>query len=283
MHKMGCLGPIDPSVANIFNPAHPSSPGQTAPISVEDVTAFFKLVKDEVGITHEDELVQSLIALTEKIHPLALGNVQRHHNQSRMMARKLLRLHMSESQGHEIEQLIDTLKSNLFFHAHPINRVEAKADLKLKVVDPPPEVEALMWKLYLEYENDLKLNEPFNPVREMRLKLGDPPGQAPLTTARILQQIQELAKQGVGVGAIPEEALVKLAVAMIPFVEGSGGVSAGKKVNLDAIPGVYVESVWRADVFKTDLALERTSVNTPGGPQEAIKQEALWQRWEREE
>src|ERR1019366_2325020 len=57
MHKMGCLGPIDPSVANIFNPPHPSSPGQLAPISVEDVTAFFKFVKDEVGITHEDELV----------------------------------------------------------------------------------------------------------------------------------------------------------------------------------------------------------------------------------
>jgi ClpP class serine protease len=73
MHKMGCLGPIDPSVANIFNPPHPTSPGQLAPISVEDVTAFFRLVKDDVGITHEDELVQTLIALTDKIHPLAIG------------------------------------------------------------------------------------------------------------------------------------------------------------------------------------------------------------------
>ena len=89
MHKMGCLGPIDPSVANVFNPPHPNAPGQVAPISVEDVTAFFKLVKDEVGITHEDELVQALIALTDKIHPLAIGNVQRSHNQSRLLARKL--------------------------------------------------------------------------------------------------------------------------------------------------------------------------------------------------
>lgn len=66
MHKMGCLGPIDPSVSNIFNPPHPGAPGQVAPISVEDVTAFFKLVKEEVGITHEDELVQALVALTGK-------------------------------------------------------------------------------------------------------------------------------------------------------------------------------------------------------------------------
>ena len=57
-------------------------PGLLIPIGVEDVTAFLKLVKDEVGITHEDELVQTFIALTEKVHPLALGNVQRSHSQS---------------------------------------------------------------------------------------------------------------------------------------------------------------------------------------------------------
>ena len=99
MHKMGCLGPIDPSVANGFNPQNPQQPGQLLQISVEDVTAFFKLVKDEVGITHEDELVQALVAITDKVHPLALGNVQRSHNQSRLMASKLLKLHMDESLG----------------------------------------------------------------------------------------------------------------------------------------------------------------------------------------
>jgi hypothetical protein len=283
MHKMGCLGPIDPSVANIFNPQNPLTPGQPAPISVEDVTAFFKLVKDEVGITHEDELIQALNSLTEKIHPLALGNVQRHHNQSRMMARKLLRLHMSsDNEELEIERLIDTLKSNLFFHGHPINRTEAKADLKLKVVVPPDKVESLMWQLYLEYESDLKFNEPFNPVREMNLKSPTPARLPPLTTERILKQIQELAKHGLGLGAgIPEEALVKLAAAMIPFVDGSA--TADRKVILDPIAGVYIESVARADVFKTDLAIERTTINTPGGPQDALKQEVLWQRWEREQ
>ena len=60
---------IDPSVANIFNPPNPQNPSQRAPISVEDVTAYFRMVKDEVGISHEDELVQALIALTSQIHP----------------------------------------------------------------------------------------------------------------------------------------------------------------------------------------------------------------------
>src|SRR5438132_8735626 len=77
MHRMGVLGPIDPSVANPFNPPHPQNPGQQLQISVEDVTAYFKLIQEEVGIRHEDELIQAVLALTEKIHPLALGNVQR--------------------------------------------------------------------------------------------------------------------------------------------------------------------------------------------------------------
>jgi len=281
MHKMGCLGPIDPSVGNIFNPPHPSNPGQLAAISVEDVSAFFKLVKDEVGITHEDELVQAFIALTDKIHPLALGNVQRSHNQSRLMAQKLLKLHMpSESQEHEITQIIENLKSNLFYHGHPINREEAKKDLKLKVAVPSAEVESLMWELYLQYEEDLKLDEPFNPVRELELKsVVRPP--APLTTQQLLQQIQALAAGGLRLGMVTEEQLVKLAAAMLPFV--GGDVTGREKVNLDPIRGAYIESDARCDVFKTDLRLERILVNTPSGPQEAIKQEVLWQRWEKEE
>jgi len=280
MHKMACLGPIDPSVANIFNPPHPNAPGQLAPISVEDVTAYFKLVKDEVGITHEDELVQALIALTEKIHPLAIGNVQRSHNQSRLLAKKLLNSHQSKSEEHEIEQLIDTLKSNLFYHGHPINRKEARNELKLKVVDPPEEVESLMWQLYLQYERDLKMTEPFNPVRELELKAA-PQATAPVTAQQIVQQMQQLAAAGIGLGAVNEEQLVKLAAAMVPFV-GAAGVKA-KKVKLDPILGAYVESGAHCDVFKTDLRLELITANTPAGPQEAIKHELLWQRWEKEQ
>ena len=132
MHKMGCLGPIDPSVTNPFNPAHPQNPAQLIPISVEDVSAYFALIKDDIGIQHEDELIQAVIALTEKIHPLALGNIQRSHKQSRMIATKLLRKHMPETESeHAIEKLVENLKSNLFFHGHPINREEARTDLKI--------------------------------------------------------------------------------------------------------------------------------------------------------
>jgi hypothetical protein len=282
MHRMGVLGPIDPSVANPFNPPHPQNPGQLLPISVEDVTAYFKLIQEEIGINHEDELIQAVIALTEKIHPLALGNVQRSHHQARMMARKLLKQHMVlENQENEINQIIDNLKSNLFYHGHPINRKEAREDLKLKVTDAPDDLADVMWKLYVEYENALKMTEPLQPSHELDkvVPTSIPPA---LTTQQIVQQMASLAQAGIGIGlpGVTEQQLVGLAAAMVPFV--SGGQPPPKKTRLEKIAGAYVESVYDTDVFLTDLVLERAMVNTPGGPQEGIKQEVIWQRWEKE-
>jgi hypothetical protein len=196
------------------------------------------------------------------------------------MARRLLKLHMKKTEEHDIEQLIDNLKSNLFYHGHPINRKEAKDELNLKTEEPTAEVESLMWELYLEYERDLKLKEPFNPLREMELKSVSAPGNAAVTTQQIVQQMQQLAAAGITLPAVSEEQFVKLAVAMLPFLSGSAVPS--RKVELDPILGAYVESETRADVFKTTLRVERTTANLGGIIQEAMKQEVLWQRWEEE-
>jgi len=129
MHPMGELGPVDPKVANEFNP--PDGKGNPIGINVEDVASYVSFVKDAVGIKHEDELVQAFAILANKVHPLALGNIHRFYSQSRMIAKKLLRLHMKRGEEHTIEEIVDALTAKLFFHGHPINRKEAKG-LKLK-------------------------------------------------------------------------------------------------------------------------------------------------------
>jgi hypothetical protein len=231
------LGPIDPSVTNPFNPAHPQNPGQLIPISVEDVSAYFTLIKEDIGVQHEDELIQAVIALTEKIHPLALGNVQRSHHQSRMIAKKLLKKHMPKpEQEHEIEQLVEDLKSNLFFHGHPINRGEARDDLKLKVEDADAELEPLMWSLYEEYAQELQIAERFSSTHEWEIR--QPPPAVPPATA-----------------------------------------TPSPVVRIENAKGAYLEAVSLSNVFLIDMSIERTKINTPFGPQDATKQEVLWQRW----
>jgi len=164
MGKMGELGPIDPSVANAFNPQDPNNPTAKIPVSVEDVSSFITLAV-EIGQLKGQEQMESVFShLADKVHPLALGNVQRNYSLIRSIARKLLRLHMSADDEDLIRDIINNLTEKLYAHNHMISRREAKQDIKLPVVQPSPELEQAMWNLYEEYERKLNLLEPFNPA-----------------------------------------------------------------------------------------------------------------------
>jgi hypothetical protein len=181
MHPMGMLGPTDANVNTPFNPPVPGgSPGQTLGINVEDVTAFISLLREDAGINHEEELVQAFNKLAGRVHPLALGAVKRSLSQQRMMAKKLLELHMDQTgDQHDIDQIVENLTSKLFYHGHPINRHEAKAAIGLtKVVDAPRTLERLMWNLYELYEQEMKLEEPFDVAMEFLSQYPSPPQAA---------------------------------------------------------------------------------------------------------
>jgi hypothetical protein len=174
MHPFAEMGPIDPTVTNDYNPVDPHTQRPIG-ISVEDVKAYIAFIKDTVGIRHEDELVRAVEILAQKVHPLALGNVERFISQSRMIARKILLTHMKdENDRHKIDETIETLASKLYFHGHPINRREAKDELGLKVVEAPPALETAMWELYLDFERDLQNTQLFDPMGEIYRQIPDP-------------------------------------------------------------------------------------------------------------
>jgi hypothetical protein len=192
MHPFAELGPIDPTVSNVFNPTDART-GQLQGISVEDVKAYVNFIKTTVGITHEDELIKAIEALTEKVHPLALGNVERFLAQSRMIARKILRTHMPDTEDHTIEEIIENMASKLYFHGHPINRVEAKNDLRLKVkIELPPALESAIWDLYKDYEVEFENQSIFNPPGDLAALAGAAPGipaQMPLPGNQQMQMM----------------------------------------------------------------------------------------------
>jgi len=179
MHPFGELGPIDPTVSNDFNPVEQGT-GRRIGISVEDVKAYVNFIKSGVGITHEDELVRAIEVLASKVHPLALGNVERFLSQSRMIATKIMRTHMKEASDHTIQEIVENLASKLYFHGHPINRQEAKSDLNLKVMtELPPTLETVMWELYLDFEAEFENLKPFNPAADLAAM--PDPAQGPKT------------------------------------------------------------------------------------------------------
>lgn len=164
MGKMGELGPIDPSVANAFNPQDPANPAARIPVSVEDVSSYIALAQEMAGVRSEEQLAQVFRFLSEKVHPLALGNVHRNYALIRSLAKKLLRLHLAAEEEARIESIVTNLTAKLYAHNHMISRREAREEIGLAVAYAEEELEDLMWSLYEAYEDDLKLNKPFDPA-----------------------------------------------------------------------------------------------------------------------
>lgn len=165
MHPFATLGPIEPTVMNEFNPMSPN--GRVAGINVEDVKAYLNFVKTTAGITHQDQLVQMLSILAEKVHPLALGNVERFLSQCRLIARKLLNTHVENLSQRDIDDAIENLVSKFYFHGHPINRIEAR-ELHLPVVQNlSVDLESAIWDLYADFEKEFQNRDPFQPFAEL--------------------------------------------------------------------------------------------------------------------
>lgn len=170
MGAMGELGPVDPSVANQFNPILEqediqgtviTKPRPRIPISVEDVTSYLNFAKSHAALDAAG-MAQAYSALTGKVHPLALGNILRHHNLIRHLAKTLLLMHMnSETDKEKLDSIVRKLTEELYSHEYTITRDEA-ARLGLKVAKPSEQVENDLWELYCLYEGFFGMERQIN-------------------------------------------------------------------------------------------------------------------------
>ncbi|HOV78711.1 MAG TPA: hypothetical protein PK728_01270 [Bacillota bacterium] len=167
MGKMGELGPIDPSVVNAFNPQDPNNPAARIPVNIEDVYSYLALAGEKAGVCSTDQQVKAFTLLVDRIHPLALGNVHRNYMLIRSLAKKLLAMHHQPMREGRIEHIVDNLTEKLYAHNHMISRREAVEEINLTVTIPDSKLEKLIWALYTDYADELKLNDPFNPSEQL--------------------------------------------------------------------------------------------------------------------
>jgi len=165
MGRLGQLSPIDPAVASPYNPVVPGSPPgilNFLPLSVEDVGGYLDLARKEFGLKEEPSMNKVLESLSSKVHPIALGSVQRSREQIGMLAKKLLISRRLKNRGRGVDNLVSTLTRKLGSHDYIISRREAKEDLGLPVIYPAATFESLMWKLFKEYQKAMELTVPYN-------------------------------------------------------------------------------------------------------------------------
>ncbi len=158
MTKQATLGPIDPSVNTPLNPAIPNM-GKTYPVNVEAIKGYIEFVKKEFQV--KDNLSSIITALSDKIHPLVLGEVYRARNQIKMLADKLLSQHLDLKA--KKKKIIDFLCSESGSHDYTINRKEAQEDLGLNIEKPDDKLYSLIREIYNSIDSELELTSDFKP------------------------------------------------------------------------------------------------------------------------
>jgi hypothetical protein len=163
MTKQATLGPIDPSVNGPMNPIAVLNNQQIqVPVSVEFVNGYLEMAKTELGISDEHTLASLLDNLSNKIHPMVLGQVQRTRAQIQMLAKKLLKYQAIDIQKQE--DIVKFLCKESGSHDYTIYRKEAKDELGLNIEKPDDALYAIIQSLYADIKNDMELDVPFEPV-----------------------------------------------------------------------------------------------------------------------
>ena len=164
--RHGELGPIDPTLTIQRQPGLPGQPG-SAPfqdsISVEDVMSYFTFVKDQLGLTDQSALADSLGKLAERLDAVGLGSVYRTRSHIRDVAHRMLTSQQNPPNERTMEAIVETLATRVYAHGHAIGFREA-SDIGLPVEEATDDLDLAIWKLLRKYEDDLKLRKPIDPV-----------------------------------------------------------------------------------------------------------------------
>jgi hypothetical protein len=159
MTRLSELSPIDATTANQFNPRDEADAKSPKGISVEDVRAFFDLRKEYAPSPSADYLE----LLSRKVHPLALGNVQRVYLLVQTLATALINSNGTEKRDPgEVKKIVSKLASEFYSHVHAISRNEAKEILGTEQVEFADEkLETCIDRLLRAYELTFKLREQY--------------------------------------------------------------------------------------------------------------------------
>jgi hypothetical protein len=169
MTKKAELGPIDITIGEgWYNPIDKDN--KKLPLRVEDVTGFFSLL-DKAGCTSSEEKMRGFECLANQVHPLALGNVSRLLDETKLVALALLKTRAEPFPDAVNSEIVKKISSEVYSHEHAINRVEARNYIGLKqVVDAEDyDIANELWQLYEQYKALFDFENPFRAQEEILL------------------------------------------------------------------------------------------------------------------
>lgn len=142
------FSPIDTSITN-----HPLAPidQNKRPVAVEiqQVQKYLEMAQSE-KFGQSGDFSQSVFAtLSEKVHPLLLGTIQRSLSLSKLLTRSILKTHMTDDD--KITKIVNTLNDQYPIHSYPIMK-EDFLELGLNVQEMTKEQNYLTIDLFSYYD-----------------------------------------------------------------------------------------------------------------------------------
>ncbi len=153
MGRWGELSPIDPTLTlTAADPNNPERITQRA-IAVEDITAYLKVVSEQLGIKTAPEVMESFALMANDVGPLILGGIARQQTYIRMVAGRILASRNKAGAATVNKRIVDNFVTKAAYHRHSIFRDEARKHYGLGAIHAPSqEEEEVLWAAYRGYE-----------------------------------------------------------------------------------------------------------------------------------
>ncbi|MCL1967731.1 MAG: hypothetical protein FWF67_07585 [Fibromonadales bacterium] len=162
MHPYSNLGPVDPQLSIIKQ----NKIGQQSQFtfSSEDIRNYIEFIRSDVGITDQQHLISAFNSLAGEVGSLPIGSSKRSQQLSLSLSAKMLETHMEDK--NKAASIAKALNSSYYHHGYAVGRKEAK-EIGLNIVYPEVKIEKVLWDIWIDFCNEMKCNQIFDPISEI--------------------------------------------------------------------------------------------------------------------
>lgn len=224
MHQYSNLGPVDPQMTV----SHLDANGKTENIrfGAEDIVNFIEFIKKDLGVSDQQHIMSAMQPLFTQVGALSIGSTKRSQRLSLALSEKMLGSHIDDPE--KVSAIAKALNSSYYHHGYVVGRKEAK-EVGLPIAHPDSELENLMWRVWLDYEAEMKCNEEFNILKEI---MNDPQSAAIINAVPIVDipaNVPEPMRQNAFVNVLKQVGVTKCdAITRKNLVASIEGVSLAK-------------------------------------------------------
>lgn len=236
MHQYSNLGPVDPQMTI----SHRDANGKTENLQFgsEDIINFIDFIKSDVGVSDQQHLMTATQPLITQVGALSIGSAKRSQRLSLALSEKMLSSHISDPA--KVTTIAKALNSSYYHHGYAVGRKEAM-EIGLPIVTPNEKLESLLWRIWLDYEEEMQCCNEFNVIKEI---MTDPNLSTIVNNVPILNipaNLPEPQKQ-----SIYANAAAQITITQCQAIKRSNLVASIESVHTSK--AVYLESIiqyWR--------------------------------------